>query len=142
MSATTNKLVASLKKYIIPTGAIAASILGAAIILHSNHVSASAVTAAPLDDNSCIPHHRHGQSHGVPRRPRNPGRRQHRRHRQTRRDRPPSSKAPTTRIYPPASLSSSATAAAARPRSSLSSSTASAAASSSRPTATSSPTTT
>jgi serine protease Do len=55
MPATTNKLVASLKKYIIPTGAIAASILGAAIILHSNHVSASAVTAAPLDNNSVAP---------------------------------------------------------------------------------------
>ena len=55
MSATTNKLVASLRKYIIPAGAIAASILGAAIILHSNHVSASAVTAAPLDDNSVAP---------------------------------------------------------------------------------------
>jgi len=55
MSATTNKLVASLKKYVIPTGAIAASLLGAAIVLHSNHVSASAVTAAPLDENSVAP---------------------------------------------------------------------------------------
>ncbi len=55
MSVSTNKLVATLKKYALPTGAIAASLLGAAIILHSNHVSASAVTAAPLDDNSVAP---------------------------------------------------------------------------------------
>src|SRR5271170_6263312 len=55
MSVSTNKLVVSLRKYVIPTGAIAASLLGAAIILHSNHVSASAVTAAPLDDSSVAP---------------------------------------------------------------------------------------
>ena len=55
MSTTTNKLVASLKKYVIPTSAITASVLGAIFILHMNKVSASAVTAAPLDDSSVAP---------------------------------------------------------------------------------------
>lgn len=55
MSASTNKLVASVKNYILPTGTITAAVLGAVFILHLNHVSASAVTAAPLDDNSVAP---------------------------------------------------------------------------------------
>src|SRR5580704_15350929 len=55
MSASTNKLVASVKNYILPTGALTAAVLGAAFVLHLNGVSASAVTAAPLDDSSVAP---------------------------------------------------------------------------------------
>src|SRR5580698_9747486 len=52
MSASTNQLVGKVRKYILPTSLAAIALVSSALVLHQNNVHASAVTAAPLDDNS------------------------------------------------------------------------------------------
>src|SRR5580698_4779987 len=52
MPAPTNQLVGKVRKYILPTSLAAIALVSSALVLHQNNVHASAVTAAPLDDNS------------------------------------------------------------------------------------------
>src|SRR6202012_3234080 len=52
MAATTNQLVGKVRKYILPASLAAVAVVSSALVLHQNNVHASAVTAAPLDDNS------------------------------------------------------------------------------------------
>ncbi|WP_245632066.1 trypsin-like peptidase domain-containing protein [Edaphobacter aggregans] len=52
MPATTNQLVTKTRKFAVPAGIAAAAVLASAFAVHSNNVHASAVSAAPLDDQS------------------------------------------------------------------------------------------
>ena len=52
MSTSTNQLVTKARKFALPAGIAAVAVLGSAFALHSNSVHASAVSAAPLDDQS------------------------------------------------------------------------------------------
>jgi serine protease Do len=52
MSASTNQLVAKVRKLSLPAATAAIAVLGTAFFMHSGGVHASAVTASPLDDNS------------------------------------------------------------------------------------------
>ena len=121
MSATTNKLVASLRKYIIPTGVVAASILQeqqSFFTLGTTSAPPAVTTAAfPLDDNSVAPITAMDKAQwSQARSPRHPRGRQHPQSPQKpRRDLRRASRAPTTRTCRPASSSSSsATVAAVR----------------------------
>jgi serine protease Do len=52
MSASTNRLVSTFRKFVLPTGVVTAGVLCAAFFMHQNNVHAAAASAAPLDDNS------------------------------------------------------------------------------------------
>jgi serine protease Do len=52
MPTSTNQLVTKARKLVLPAGIAAVAVLGSAFALHSNNVHASAVSAAPLDDQS------------------------------------------------------------------------------------------
>ena len=53
MSASTNKLVATTRRYAVPTAVATSAALGACLIFNSNGVhAASSATVVPLDDNS------------------------------------------------------------------------------------------
>jgi serine protease Do len=52
MSASTNQLVRKARRFALPAGIASVAVLASAFALHSNNVHASAVSAAPLDDQS------------------------------------------------------------------------------------------
>ena len=52
MPASTNKLVTTSRKLLLPTGLFTAAVLGTTLFLHQGPVHASAVSASPLDDHS------------------------------------------------------------------------------------------
>ena len=53
MPASTNQLVTTARKIALPAGiAAATAVLASAFAIHANNVHASAVSAAPLDDQS------------------------------------------------------------------------------------------